>query len=128
MRYDAAFASRADSPPMKTPVEVVQKQLDDYNRRDLAAFIANYSDDIVVYRLPSTEPSIVGKVAFAAAYEKNRFNLPDLHAELVNRIAFGNKVIDHERVTGIGPAPVEVAAAYEVRDGLIVTAWFLSGE
>jgi hypothetical protein len=110
------------------PVQVVQKQLDDYNRRDLAAFIANYSDDIVVYRLPSTEPSIVGKAAFAKSYETRRFNLPDLHAELVNRIAFGNKVIDHERVTGIAPEPVEVAAAYEVRDGLIVTAWFLSGE
>ena len=113
---------------MKSPVEVVQKQLDDYNRRDLAAFIANYSDDIIVYRLPSTEPSLVGKVAFAASYEKNRFNLPDLHAELVNRIAFGNKVIDHERIHGVKPDPFEVAAAYEVRDGLIVTAWFFSGE
>jgi len=112
----------------RSPVEVVQKQLDDYNRRDLAAFIANYADDIKVYRLPSTEPSIVGKAAFAKVYETTRFNLPALHAELVNRIAFGNKVIDHERVTGVRPEPLEVAAAYEVRDGLIVTAWFLSAE
>jgi hypothetical protein len=116
------------APMSATPVEVVQKQLDDYNRRDLAAFISNYSDDIVVYRLPATEPSLVGKAAFARAYQENRFNLPALHAELVNRIAFGNKVIDHERVTGIRDEPIEVAAAYEVRGGLIVAAWFLSGE
>ena len=110
------------------PVRVVQKQLDDYNRRDLAAFIANYSDDIVVYRLPSVEPALVGKEAFAKSYETQRFNLPGLRAELVNRIAFGNKVIDHERVHGVRPEPFEVAAAYEVRDGLITRAWFLSGE
>jgi hypothetical protein len=114
--------------PMKTPTEVVQQQLDDYNRRDLAAFVANYADDIRVFRLPSTEPAIAGKEAFAKAYETTRFNLPHLHAELVNRIAFGNKVIDHERITGVRPEPFEVAAAYEVRDGLIVAAWFLSGE
>ena len=113
---------------MKTPVEVVQKQLEDYNRRDLAAFVANYADDIRVYRLPSTEPSLVGKEAFARQYETTRFNLPGLRAELVNRIAFGNTVIDHERIHGVRPEPVEVAAAYEVRDGLIAAAWFLAGE
>ena len=109
-------------------VDVVQTQLDDYNRRDLAAFVSNYADGIEVYRLPSTEPSITGKEAFARLYATTRFNLPGLRAELVNRIAFGNKVIDHERVHGVRPEPFEVAAAYEVRDGLIVRAWFLSGE
>jgi hypothetical protein len=113
---------------MKTPVEVVQQQLDDYNRRDLAAFVANYADDIRVFRLPSLEPSLVGKEAFARLYETTRFNLPGLRAELVNRIAFGSKVIDHERIFGVRPEPFEVAAAYEVRDGLITTAWFLSGD
>ena len=112
----------------RTPVEVVQQQLDDYNRRDLAAFVANYADDIKVYRLPATEPSLSGKAAFARQYETTRFNLPGLRAELVNRIAFGNKVIDHERIFGVRPEPFEVAAAYEVRGGLIITAWFLSGE
>ena len=77
---------------MKTPVEVVQQQLDDYNRRDLAAFVANYADDIQVFRLPAREPALAGKEAFARQYETTRFNLPGLRAELVNRIAFGNKV------------------------------------
>ena len=114
--------------PSRSPVEVVQQQLDDYNRHDLAAFAANYAEGITVYRLPSLEPAIVGKEAFARLYETTRFNLPGLRAELVNRIAFGNKVIDHERVFGVRPEPFEVAAAYEVRDGLIVTAWFLAGK
>ena len=113
---------------MKTPVEVVQQQLEDYNRRDLAAFIANYADDIQVFRLPAREPALAGKEAFARQYETTRFNLPGLRADLVNRIAFGNKVIDHERIFGVRPEPFEVAAAYEVREGLIVTAWFLAGD
>ena len=110
--------------PTRSPVDVVQRQLDDYNRRDLAAFVANYADGITVYRLPSLEPAIAGKEAFARLYETTRFNLPGLRAELVNRIAFGNKVIDHERVHGLGAEPVEVAAVYEIAGGLIRTVWF----
>jgi hypothetical protein len=45
--------------------------------------------------------------------------VPHLHAELVNRMAFGNKVIDHERVTGLRETAKEVAAIYEVVNALI---------
>ena len=53
---------------------------------------------------------------------------PDLHAELVNRMVFGNKVIDHERVHGVGPVPQEVAAIYEVTPQGIAKVWFVSGD
>ena len=36
----------------------------------------------------------------------------------------GNKVIDHERVTGIREEPLEALAIYEVSDGVIETVWF----
>lgn len=42
--------------------------------------------------------------------------------------AFGDKVIDHERVTGLGDDVVEVAALYQVADGLIQTVWFLPAQ
>lgn len=108
------------------PVAPVQRQLDAYNARDLRTFVAQYTDDVRVYRLPATEPAVVGKAAFAAFYASHRFNIPNLHAKLVSRMAFGNKVIDHERITGIAPSPVDAAAIYEVRDGLICTVWFMS--
>ena len=69
-----------------------------------------------------------GKAAFAEHYRKNRFNLPQLHAQVVNRMVFGNKVIDHERITGVDGGPMEVAAIYEVTPRGICRVWFVSAK
>jgi hypothetical protein len=111
-----------------SPEAAVQHQLEAYNARDLARFLAVYSDEIRLYRLPATAPALVGKAALAEMYATQRFNRPGLHAELLNRMVLGNKVIDHERISGVRDQPFEVAAAYEVIDGLIRTAWFFSAE
>ncbi|MGY6553310.1 MAG: nuclear transport factor 2 family protein [Wenzhouxiangella sp.] len=108
------------------PEDFAQRQLEAYNDRDLERFLAQYTEDVEVYRLPSPEPVLVGKAAFAEHYRTQRFNLPLLHAELVNRMVFGNKVIDHERVTGLGPAAQEVAAIYEINASGICKVWFLA--
>jgi len=102
----------------------VQRQLEAYNARDLARFIAEYADDVQVFRPPAVEPVLSGKPAFAAFYASKRFNLPDLHATVVQRIVAGNKVVDHERITGIAPGIVEAIAVYEVKGELIAQVWF----
>ena len=109
-----------------TPETIVQHQLDAYNRRDLDAFLAVYSDTVQVYRLPALEPALFGKAQLAEFYGSKRFTLPDLHAELLSRIVMGNKVIDHERIRGLGPQPVEAMAIYSIVAGKIERAWFLS--
>ncbi len=108
-----------------TPPPSPQRQLDAYNDRDLARFVAEYTEDVQLYRVGEAEPFLVGKAAMAAHYAENRFQLPALHAELVNRMVFGNKVIDHERVTGVAPDPREVAAIYEVTPEGIAKVWFV---
>ncbi|HZF79048.1 MAG TPA: nuclear transport factor 2 family protein [Rubrivivax sp.] len=108
------------------PVSCVQRQLDAYNDRDLERFVAEYSDDIVVFRLPGNEPILHGKRQLAEHYAKNRFNLPELHARLVNRMVLGNKVIDQEYVTGLQSSPLEVAAIYEVAPDGIRKVWFVT--
>ncbi|HTR59424.1 MAG TPA: nuclear transport factor 2 family protein [Casimicrobiaceae bacterium] len=102
----------------------VQRQLEAYNAHDLERFVAEYADDVRVFRPPADEPVLSGKAAFAAHYAANRFNLPQLHAEVVNRIVSGNKVVDHERITGLEKQPVEAIAVYEVIEGRIRTVWF----
>jgi hypothetical protein len=106
------------------PVDPVQRQLDAYNAHDLDRFVAQYTDDVRVFRPPAAEPTLSGKRAFADHYARNRFTLPDLHAEVVNRMVCGNKVVDHERITGLEPDVVEAIAVYEVEGGLICTVWF----
>jgi hypothetical protein len=109
------------------PVGPVQRQLDAYNAHDLDAFVAEYADDVQLFRPPAAQAVIRGKHAMAAHYAANRFNQPSLHAELVNRMVFGNMVVDHERITGIGADPIDAAVVFEVHDKLIVKVWFFSG-
>jgi hypothetical protein len=106
------------------PVDPVQRQLDAYNAHDLERFVAEYTDDVRVFRPPTAEPTLAGKRAFADHYARNRFTLPNLRAEVVERMVCGNKVVDHERITGLGPGVVEAIAVYEVEGGLIRTVWF----
>ncbi len=108
---------------MSSAESVVQRQLEAYNARDLALFLAEYADDIEVYRPPSSVPVISGKEAFAQFYAAQRFNHSDLHATLVNRMVVGAIVIDHERISGVAPQPFEVAVIYEVKADLIRCTW-----
>lgn len=110
-----------------TPLDVVQRQLEAYNAHDIDAFVACYAADVRIFRMPSAAPALRGIEAFREHYARHRFNLPDLHAVVLQRIAMGNKVVDHERVTGLGEHPVEVIVVYEIEDGLIHKAWFYSG-
>jgi len=111
-----------------TPEQAVQHQIDAYNARDLARFLEVYEDDVVVYRLPSKEPAFTSRGQLAEFYRTQRFNLPALRAELMNRMVIGNVVIDHERVHGVRDRPFEVAASYRVVDGLIRAVWFFSAD
>jgi len=109
-----------------TAEDTVQRQLDAYNARDLARFVLEYADDVQVFRPPIATPVIAGKAALSDHYANNRFNVPGLHAELVGRIVMGNKVVDRERITGIGDSPIEAVAVYEVAQDRIQRVWFFS--
>ncbi|MCX6048226.1 MAG: nuclear transport factor 2 family protein [Chloroflexi bacterium] len=110
------------------PEAVVQRQLEAYNAHDLALFLAQYSEDIRLYRPPAVEPTLVGKAAFGHFYATQRFNRAHLHAEVVNRIIIGNRVIDHERISGVNAEPFEVAIVYEVVNDQIQCTWTFAAE
>jgi putative hydrolase of HD superfamily len=108
---------------------VVQAQLDAYNARDIAAFIAVWSDDAQYYAFPDT---LLASGA-AAIRERHvaRFREPNLHGRLIGRVSLGGLVIDREIVTRSfpdGPGRVHVVAIYEVSGGKITKAWFRQGE
>ena len=110
--------------PAHDPSAIVQRQLDAYNAHDLAAFVACFTDDVQVFRMPATEPALRGRDALRDFYGRERFNRPALHAELVARLVVGRKVIDHERIAGLDDAPRVAIAVYAVGPtGLITTAW-----
>lgn len=104
--------------------EPVQRQLLAYNAKDLTAFVRCYHPDILVYRMPNTTPALQGITKFSQFYATERFTLTNLQAVVLSRIIVGNKVIDHERITGLMAAPYDVAVVYEVQQGLITKVWF----
>ena len=108
------------------PADLVQRQLEAYNARALDDFVATYSDTIEIFRLPSTAAVVSNKRELAELYATRVFNRPQLHAEIRQRIVLGNKVIDHEHVTGLRDAPVEAVAVYEVVNDLIQRVWFFN--
>lgn len=116
---------------MKVPVDpatVVQRQLEAYNARDLDAILATYAPDAQQFEFPDkllATGTAQLRERFAA-----RFQEPNLHAQLLRRTVLGNKVIDHEQVTRTspeGPGKIQLLAIYEVQDGKIAKAWFMSG-
>lgn len=106
---------------------IVQRQLEAYNARDLERFLAEFAEDVRVYRPPAAEPAISGKRAFGEFYARERFKHPALHAELLGRMVLGAKVIDHERISGVREEPFEMVVAYQVVDGRIAVMWAFDG-
>ncbi len=117
------------TPPSDDPVAVVQRQFEAYNARDLDAMLATYAEDAQQFEHPDkliARGAAEIRVRFAV-----RFQEPNLHATLLNRVVMGDLVIDHERVTRTypeGPGSVELLAIYEVKAGRIARAWFRFGE
>ena len=111
--------------------DLVQRQLDAYNAHDLEAFVACFHDDVRLFRVPAngappSAPATAGKDALRAFYAEHRFSIPALRAELLGRLAAGDKVIDHERIHGLGERPTDMLAVYRIEAGLIVDVWFFT--
>ncbi|MEP6672955.1 MAG: nuclear transport factor 2 family protein [Chthoniobacter sp.] len=111
-----------------SPEAVVQQQLDGYNAHDVEALLATYAEEARLFEHPAT------LLAAGHAQLRERFALrfqePNLHARLCRRIVMGRFVVDHEEVTRTfpeGTGTIELLATYEVLDGKIINAWFLSG-
>ncbi len=108
------------------PEDIVQKQLDAYNSRNLEVFLACYTEDVEVYNFRESEPMIRGIEACKKIYANVFDSSPELKATIDNRIILGNKVVDHEKVTGMkGVDLIEVVAIYEVKDNLIYRVTFI---
>jgi len=113
---------------IKTPLSVVQEQLDAYNAKDIEALLNTYAPDAEHYTLHG-ELLAKGHEQFRERFLA-RFAEPNLHARLVSRIVVGNVVTDAEVITRDfpeGPGTLEMLCIYEVMEGRIQKASFVAG-
>ncbi|MEM7484810.1 MAG: nuclear transport factor 2 family protein [Bacteroidota bacterium] len=107
----------------ESPANIVQKQLDAYNARDIEAFMDTYSENIKLYEHPNTL-LMEGQIKMKESYHSYFENTPDLNCQIKNRIVIGNKVIDEEYITANG-SNFSAVAIYEVENGKIARVTFL---
>jgi hypothetical protein len=104
--------------------DLVQRQLDAYNRQDIKAFLACYAEDAELAGLNGAVTH-KGLAAIRQRHEELFFQFPKNWAKLLNRIDLGSTVIDHEAVERApGGEQFEVAAIYTIRSGQIARVDF----
>ena len=115
--------------PTRSPLSVVQSQLDAYNAKNIEALLETYATHAEQYTLHGA--------LLAKGHEQlrtrflARFEEPNLHAKLLSRIVVGNIVADAELITrdfpeGLGT--LEMLCIYEVAEGYIQKASFALGQ
>jgi putative hydrolase of HD superfamily len=109
--------------------DIVARQLDAYNAKDIDGFMSCWAENAEIF----AHPDVLLARGHDDIHARHvlRFQEPDLFAHLVSRIVMGNRVVDTELVTrnfpeGVGQ--VDVIGIYEIEDSLIARAWFLMGE
>jgi len=105
-----------------TAADVVQRQLDAYNARDIDAFAATYADDVLITS-GDGQVVVLGKEGLRERYGKAFSKYPNVRCRLSERKTEGDHVVlDHEVITGYPGKPDPWDAGwvrYEVRDGKI---------
>lgn len=118
-------AGRPPGASVSAAEQVVQVQLEAYNRRDLEGFLATYSPEIRIYLHPD-RLLMSGLDQMRKEYGEAFAANPNGRAAITSRMVQGNYVIDHEHVTGqAGGREIRAVAIYEVRDGKIRNVWFI---
>jgi putative hydrolase of HD superfamily len=114
--------------PFPSPEEVVRRQLEAYNAKDLEGLMQTYDENARLYELGGEllargHPEIRARTA-------QRFEEPNLHARLLRRVVMGEVVVDHEEVDRTfpdGPGRMELVCVYRVVGGRILSATFHPG-
>lgn len=113
-----SISSFSQSKKTMTPEQIVQENLDFYNDRNIEGFMTSFSEDIKIYNLGDPKPTVVGREEVRKVYTNLFEKSPKLHSNILKRIVFGNRVIDHESITGRNGNKdiLELVLIYEVKD------------
>jgi imidazolonepropionase-like amidohydrolase len=103
----------------ETPTDVVQRQVNAYNAKNMEAFMTTYSSDAKVFQYPDVLLA-AGRGEIRNRYERLFSGTRPLHTQVLQRISAGRTIIDQERLTGLPDAKTsESFAIYDVTDRLI---------
>lgn len=109
-----------------TPAQLVQRQIDAWNRHDAEAFAASYSDTTRLYVFPDKLTQ-----RFSTRQELQRYYAdlfvrhPKVHCDIAGQVAVGSTVVLAEKVTGRSDGRViESLVTYKIDGGKIARVYF----
>ena len=110
---------------MSEATDVIDRQINAYNLRDIESFLACYAVDAHLYG-PDGEVLAAGHEALRNDDGPVFVDHPDVRATITNRIAVGTAVVDHELISGFvregQPVEINAVVVYRVVGGLIQDA------
>lgn len=110
-----------------SPEEIVQKQVESYNNRDINQFASCHHPAVELYTFGQDKPFLQGRAALKSRYKDIFDQSPNLHSEVTERITLNDIVIDKEIITGrVGVERSNFIAIYQIKDGLIAKVNFVS--
>lgn len=110
----------ADSKP--SPLTVVNKRMDAYNKHDLKSFLATYAENVEVYTYPTTSLA-KGKEHLKSIFEP-MFNEGVVHVTIHTQLENDSYVINHETVEYFGKK-TKYISIYKVENNLITEVRFV---
>lgn len=101
-----------------SPEQVVQKQLETYNNRDIDGFMSVIDQNISMLDFSTGKVTLEGYASCKKVYSELFEASPELHSKILTRTVFDNIVIDHEYITGRKGShiPIELVLIYEVKN------------
>lgn len=118
-------ANAASAKPAADPEAVVRAYTKAANDGDLERFLGLYDPNIRKFRFPG-QPTSQGIEHSRQAYAKSFAANPDLHVEIVELIRLGDKVMVHDRVTGLaGGRTSDELTVYQVENGRITNILYV---
>jgi len=110
------------------PEEIVQKQVEAYNTRDIDLFTSCHHPEVELYNLGEKQPFVMGREALRSRYKDLFDQSPTLHSEVTDRLVLNDTVIDKEIISGrAGVDRTDYIAIYQIKEGLIAKVNFVSG-
>jgi hypothetical protein len=108
------------------PEEIMKKQVESYNDKDIEKFIECFSEDVEFFDLKDGKRKLNGIGELREAFTGLFTNSPELKLVIKNRIIVGNFVTDHEFVTGVKKYPNggEVISINLIENGKVRKIWF----
>jgi len=106
-------------------MNIVDKQIEAYNKRDLEAFLDCYAENIEVLMFESNQMLTKGKEQLRQTMSESFASKTDSKTIVISRISHNKLIIEIEEITGhIEGQVITSVSIYEITENKISKLWF----